>query len=100
MPRDQNRNEQLEWVNAWAAASMKTGAGPVFMAEPALSGAPPQAPDAAAPELVAAPLGQSLPSDQLMLDVAEIERTRDALAALPVATFSARRGTQALMLIP
>ena len=36
-----------------------------------------------------------------MLDIAEIERARDALDALPLAaSFSARRRTQALTLVP
>src|SRR5262245_31018293 len=40
-------------------------------------------------------------SDQLMRDIAEIERARDALEALPLAaSFSARRRTQALTLVP
>ena len=50
--------------------------------------------------VIAAPDKPSL-SDQLMRDIAEIERARDALDALPLAaSFSARRRTQALTLVP
>ncbi len=45
-------------------------------------------------------MGQAVPEDQLMRDIAEIERARDAIAALPVGSFSARRRTQALTLVP
>ena len=48
--------------------------------------------------------GAKLPDDQLMRDIAEIERARDALAVLPLAlplsgSLAARR-TKALTLVP
>jgi len=42
----------------------------------------------------------ALPADQLMRDLAEIERARDALAAIPVAASTSKRRTQALTLVP
>jgi hypothetical protein len=41
----------------------------------------------------------ALPPDQLMRDIAEIERARDALDQLPVAVSFSKR-TQALTLVP
>src|ERR1041384_1055065 len=99
MPREQDRSQQFEWVNAWAA-SMKTDATPVEASPPAISSAPEEAPEATVPDPAAAPLAQAPPHDQLTLDLAEIERARDTLAALPVGPFSARRRTQALILVP
>src|SRR4051794_18535771 len=101
MPRDQDRNEQFEWVNAWAA-SMTTGAAPVATTEPDIS-MPQQgadAPDMIMSDPAAAAVAPGPPQDQLALDVAEIEQARDSLAALPVGTFLARRRTQALTLVP
>ncbi len=76
-------DEQFEWVNAWAAAKEPTApvarpqSGPQ---EPTRAGAP--------------------QPDQLARDIADIQRARDAIAALPGRTFSAERGRQALMLVP
>ena len=44
-------------------------------------------------------LAAPISPDQLMRDIAEIERARDALAALPAPVFAKRR-TQALTLVP
>ena len=77
-----------EWVNAWA----ETQAAPTPKAEPfALALIPPPVaqPNPAAP----------ISPDQLMRDIAEIERVRDALAAQPVPVFAKVR-TQALTLVP
>jgi hypothetical protein len=81
--RDKGDAGQFEWVNAWAE-STKAGA-----------------PAAPPPQLASknAPLADK-PNDQLARDIADIERARDALAQLPVGTFSARRGVQALTLVP
>ena len=90
MARDQDRNEQFEWVNAWAEGSKATTTSSV-QPEPVVS---------AAPDSVIAPVAHAPPEDQLTRDIAEIEHARDALAALPVGTFSVRRRTQALTLVP
>ena len=77
-----------EWVNDWVGANKSSAA-------------------AAAPERVAEIAAEppfvvrrmpTVPIDQLMRDIAEIERTRDALAALPVQV--GKRRTQALTLVP
>jgi hypothetical protein len=91
MRRDQESG-QFEWVNAWAE-SRKT-----LPAERA-----PHKPEAVAPPVIA-PIAATMPDDQLMRDIAEIERARDALAGLPLAlppsgSFVTRR-TQALTLVP
>ena len=83
MGRDQDSG-QFEWVNAWAET------GKTLPAE------------AVAP--VIAPVAATMPDDQLMRDIAEIERARDALAVLPLAlplsgSLAARR-TKALTLVP
>lgn len=99
MERDQG-DAGYEWVNAWAASAMaETSSSP--------KGEIP-APAAASvePVSVTAPASEAIPdkppaSDVLMRDIAEIERARDALEALPLAaSFSARRRTQALTLVP
>jgi hypothetical protein len=72
-----------EWVNAWAETAQ---AAPMPKAEPFV----------AAPVVlqhVAQPI--SISPDQLMRDIAEIERVRDALAAQPQPVFAKGR-TQAL----
>ena len=98
MERDQS-DAGYEWVNAWAAcamvetsAAMKGEAHVVApMAEPVT---------APAPAVITIP-DRPAGSDQLMRDIAEIERARDALDALPLAaSFSVRRRTQALTLVP
>jgi hypothetical protein len=89
LDRDVERDQDaapFEWVNAWAAAK----------------------PGAPAPETIAADLAADPPTvvaratpvarDQLLRDIAEIERARDALAALP-APVSGKRRTQALTLV-
>lgn len=89
MVRDQD--SQFEWVNAWADT-----AGRPAPAEPA-----PVKTETAFPTPVMARIAPALPEDQLMRDIAEIERVRDALAAQPVSgSFSAKRRTQALTLVP
>ena len=90
MARDRDDSEQFEWVNAWAAATQAI----VASAPEPVSAAPPTA---NVPESTHTP---TPPDDQLTRDIAEIARARDALAILPVGTFSARRRTQALTLVP
>jgi hypothetical protein len=90
MGRDQSETGPFEWVNAWAE-SAQAGTAPV-KAEAAV----------AAPAVASKPAAARvalLPDDQLMRDIAEIERVRDALAAIPVAV-SFRQRTQALTLVP
>jgi hypothetical protein len=77
-----------EWVNAW----VETQAAPIRKAEPFTF------------KLVPPPVAQPVPAapsspDQLMRDIAEIERVRDALAAQPLPVFAKVR-TQALTLVP
>jgi len=92
MGREQS-DAGYEWVNAWAASAMvETSAA--MKGEDA-------APLTANPVPVAMPPAAPSLSDQLMIDIAEIERARDALEALPImASSSARRRTQALTLVP
>jgi hypothetical protein len=97
MGRDQDRNEQFEWVNAW----VESGHAAFVRAEPTitpLAEIPNVSP--ASPGPVIAPVARALPDDQLMRDVVEIERARDAIAVMPVGSFSVRRRTQALALVP
>jgi hypothetical protein len=99
MERDRGDAGQYEWVNTWAASA---AADTSAQAEaPAASSS---APAAVAPKVEIAPPSApapvaASPSDQLSRDIAEIERARDALDALPTRTFSVRR-TQALTLVP
>ena len=95
MRREQNDAGQFEWVNAWAASAM-VDTSAIMKSEP-VAEAPPKA-AVPAPGPVIAPVAPALPQDQLMRDIAEIERARDALDALPVGGFSVRR--QALTLVP
>ena len=83
-------SEQFEWVNAWAQS---THANVVSAPEPVVSAA---LANASGPESTLAPPPVD---DQLTRDIAEIERARDALSAMPMGTFSARC-TQALTLVP
>jgi hypothetical protein len=78
-------------VNAWAQGAQ---------AEPAMPKAEPFVVPAAAVE-AAQPVKAPTPisPDQLMRDIAEIERVRDALAAQPTPVFAKGR-TQALTLVP
>jgi len=93
--------DSFEWVNAWAeatgklaAAALPESAAPMPMPMPS-----PKAPAQAVPHrCVIARIAATMPDDQLMRDIAEIERARDALALLPVAGKLARR-TQALTLV-
>lgn len=90
MGRDQEpvNADQFEWMNDWAQS-----------AKPEAAAAPPvESTPAAKPE--AARSTSALPTDQLMRDIAEIERRRDALAAIPVSRAVARQRTQALTLVP
>ena len=92
MGREQS-DAGYEWVNAWAVSAMAETSAAMKGEDvaPAIVEAVPAA-GAASP---------SFPSDQLMIDIAEIERRRGALDALPIfATSAARRRTQALMLVP
>jgi hypothetical protein len=92
MGHDQDRGDAgFEWVNAWAEAKRPDEATSSERA----------AMPAAAPVIPARP-ATALPADQLMRDVAEIERVRDALAQLPVAPMPVAfsRRTQALTLVP
>ena len=73
-----------EWVNAWAETAQ---AAPMPKAEP-FAVAPVVLQHVAQPTPV-------VPPDQLMRDIAEIERVRDALAAQPQPVFAKGR-TQAL----
>ena len=100
MGRD--HNGQFEWVNAWAESAAKTE--PVAMAAPApdavvMAPADPVASASPKPSMTAR-IAPALPADQLMRDIAEIERVRDALAAIPVVASSSKRRTQALTLVP
>jgi hypothetical protein len=95
MGRDQDRNEQFEWVNAW----VESGNPAVIRAEPVIATAAEMS-NASLPRPVIAPVARALPDDQLMRDIAEIERARDAIAVTPVGSFSVRRRTQALVLVP
>jgi len=87
MERDRDDAGQFEWVNAWARAKANTAAA---TAEPVSGAAEP----------VIAPVAHTLPESQLMRDIAEIERARDALAAGPAGRFFARQRTRALTLVP
>ena len=98
MGRDRDDAGQLEWVNAWAQSmTANTAAGTaelvrtefVKTTEPAMIREP-----------VIAPVAHTLSDSQLMRDIAEIERARDALAAVPVGSFFARQRTRALTLVP
>jgi hypothetical protein len=96
MRRDQ---DSFEWVNAWAEATGKLAEAALprpLDAEPEAQARPAER---AVAEQPAAEFAVTVPDDQLMRDLAEIERTRDALAALPVAAKLGRRRTQALTLV-
>ena len=82
---------QFEWVNAWASLT-KAEAASVDAASVAVAAAidKPVVARVVVPEV-------KLPDDQLMRDIAEIERARDALATMPV---NSKRRMQALTLVP
>jgi hypothetical protein len=93
MGHDQDQSgdtSQFEWVNDWAA-QIKSGA---------TSAVQPVAASPVRVETVQAPAQAAAapPSDQLLRDIAEIERVRDTLAAIPVAM--PMRRMQALTLVP
>lgn len=93
MGREQDDTGQFEWVNAWASLT-KAEAASVEAASVAVAAAieKPVAPP------VIAPISAKIPDDQLMRDIAEIERVRDTLAAMPAS--SSKRRMQALTLVP
>jgi len=78
----------FEWVNDWAGAGKSA----------ASAAAPETGAKIAAEQPIVVRRMPAIPSDQLMRDIAEIERTRDALAAMPLPV--GRRRTQALTLVP
>jgi hypothetical protein len=80
-----------EWVNAWAETPKP---------EPAMPKAEPFVVAPVVEAVVAQPAKAApISPDQLMRDIAEIERVRDALAAQPAPVFAKGR-TQALTLVP
>jgi hypothetical protein len=87
--RQDRSDAGFEWVNAWAESNrpetekIEAAAAPVTAAKP----------------VIVAPPAPTLPPDQLMRDIAEIERVRDALDQLPVAMSFSKR-TQSLTLVP
>jgi hypothetical protein len=111
MGRDRDDAGQLEWVNAWAQSMTANTAVEVAKpvstepAKAALSGSQLMRDIAEierardAPPMMA-PVAHRVPESQLMRDIAEIERARDALAVVPVGGFFARQRTRALMLVP
>ena len=86
--RDSGDTSEFDWVNAWAAQGKPDAVSVVEpVAEPlAATPAPLNAAEAVAPTAIAPVrfVVPSWPDDQLMRDIAEIERVRDRLAALPV----------------
>jgi hypothetical protein len=89
---------QFEWVNAWAAQCKPDA---VSIVQPAAAKAALlNADEAIGPAAIEPPrfVAPSWPDDQLMRDIAEIERVRDKLAAIPVP--AQMRRTQALTLVP
>jgi hypothetical protein len=71
--------DDFEWVNSWADASGLKAARE-YAAEPIKPTVPPTQP-AAAPAPVARDTAFPVASDQLVRDIAEIERARDAIIA-------------------
>ncbi len=94
MEREQDL--QFEWVNAWAEAAKPAAAPAMPKADPVLVPAVVAQPPVVQP---AATLAAPISADQLMRDIAEIERVRDVLAAQPTPVFAKGR-TQALTLVP
>jgi len=93
MGREQDDSGQFEWVNAWASLTKAEAASEAASVAVAAAVQPkPLAPP------VIAPVARKLSDDQLMRDIAEIERVRDQLAAIPVN--SSKRRMQALTLVP
>lgn len=100
MGHDQGSGDtsEFDWVNAWAAQCKPDAVS--IVQSVAATAAPLNADAAIAPEAIAPPrfVVPPWPDDQLMRDIAEIERVRDRLAAIPVAM--QMRRTQALTLVP
>src|SRR5947208_8478406 len=67
MARDQDRNEQFEWVNAWAEAT-KVQTPSALKPEAVVSAAPGNASDVTAQDSVAA-VAQTAADDQLTRDI-------------------------------
>ena len=100
MGHDQGSGDtsEFDWVNAWAAQCKPDA---VSVVEPvAATAAPLNADQATAPTAIAPVrfVVPSWPDDQLMRDIAEIERVRDRLAAMPVGV--PMRRMQAFTLAP
>ena len=107
MGREQSGDIGYEWVNAWAATAMaETSAAMKGEApRPLRPGSTLRRRRSPPPRLRRLSRLRRRPSLRFpiscMRDIAEIERARDALDALPLAaSFSARRRTQALTLVP
>jgi hypothetical protein len=104
MGRDQGSGDtsEFDWVNAWAAQCKPDAVSVVEpVVEPvAATAAPLNADQATAPTAIAPVrfVVPSWPDDQLMRDIAEIERVRDRLAAMPVGV--PMRRMQAFTLAP
>lgn len=103
MGRDQDAG--FEWVNAWAALSKAEAASTdaamaALTAPAAVEIAPVVASPPAETKVQVAIPAERAPDDQLMRDIVEIERARDALAAVPVAQPLAKRKTQSFTLVP
>jgi hypothetical protein len=88
--RQDRSDAGFEWVNAWAESNRP---------ETATAEAVAPAPVTPIKPVIVAPAAPTLSADQLMRDIAEIERVRDALDQLPVAVSFSKR-TQALTLVP
>jgi hypothetical protein len=108
MRRDQDAG-QFEWVNAWAEARaaepVARAITPAELSNTAELSEIAEVSNAAAiskaeaSASMVAPVAATIPDDQLMRDIAEIERARDALEALPLGSTAMRR-TQAFALVP
>jgi hypothetical protein len=110
MGRDQEFG-QFEWVNAWAEGKAvptagvtktdlaKTDAAKTDLAKTDQAKSDLAKSDLAKADAPVARVSRAVPDDQLMRDIAEIERARDALAAMPLARSFSRR-TEALTLVP
>ena len=97
MARDQETG-RLEWVNVWTSASGATTDAVTVEPErvaPARFVIAKAHRDTGAPQALAAPFAVAPLPDQLMRDIAEIERARDALA-----TGAMVRRMRAFMVVP
>jgi hypothetical protein len=96
--RGSGDTSEFDWVNAWAAQSKPDA---VSIVEPVAAAAAPLKVDEASVATAIAPprfVVPLWPDDQLMRDIAEIERVRDRLAAFPVGV--PMRRMQAFTLAP